>query len=440
MHTTRPCFRPTHLVNTIGSSLKEPLQSKKKISTKDCALSAFAMFHLKYPSLLQFDKACRDQDKLQNIKSMYGVKDVPCDTTMRERLDNLTIDPIQKAMHDLIGQIQRSQALQQWDFMETKLVGLDGTQFFSSNEVHCNHCCEKKHKNGTVTYHHQMLVGSIISPFQKQVFPIMFEPICKSDGDAKNDCERNASKRWLKRYRTLYPNMPTTIVEDGLASNAPHIYALKEARCHFILGAKEDDHKFLYDWFLSAKAPDVTEFEEQVGHFKRSYRFMNDVPLNDANFDLKVNVFRFEEEELPHLTKRGKPSTKKLTKRTWVWITDYPITRKNIHMLVLGGRARWKIENETFNTLKNQGYHFEHNYGHGYKNLSNVLAGTMLLAFLVDQILFAFNAQMQRAFEKEHKTYRYLWETLRSFMNTYLVPSLERFYEAVYEPPPKQAI
>ncbi len=46
-----------------------------------------------------------------------------------------------------------------------------------------------------------------------------------------------------------------------------------------------------------------------------------------------------------------------------------------------GGRARWKIENETFNTLKNQGYHFEHNYGHGKKNLPVVLAMVMLLAF-----------------------------------------------------------
>ena len=49
------------------------------------------------------------------------------------------------------------------------------------------------------------------------------------------------------------------------------------------------------------------------------------------------------------------------------------------------GRARWKIENETFNTLKNQGHEFEHNYGHGYKNLSVTLAYLMMLAFLVDQ-------------------------------------------------------
>ena len=440
MYTTRPCFRPSQLVQTIRSSFTKTLPStslRKTFSNSDCLMSAFAMFHLKYPSLLQFDENTSDPDKLNNIKAMYGVSNVPCDTTMRERIDVLTIEPVQQAIHDLIGVIQRSQSLQDWDFMATKLIGLDGTGFFSSTEVHCEHCCEKKHKNGEVTYHHQMLVGSIVSPWQKQVFPIMFEPICKSDGEAKNDCERNAAKRWLKRFRTLYPNMPTTIVEDGLASNAPHIQALKEARCHFILGAKPDDHKFLYDWFETAEEPDVTEFEEISGHFKRKYRFMNNVPLNDAHFDLKVNVFKVEEEELPHLTQRGKPTTKKLIKRTWVWITDFEITKDNIRQLVQGGRARWKIENETFNTLKNQGYHFEHNYGHGNKNLSNVLAGVMLLAFLMDQILFAFNVEMKRAFEHMNQTYRYLWEKLRSLFDWCIVSGLEGFYQAVFEPPPK---
>jgi hypothetical protein len=55
--------------------------------------------------------------------------------------------------------------------------------------------------------------------------------------------------------------------------------------------------------------------------------------------------------------------------------------------IMRAGRSRRKIENETFNTLKNQSYHFEHNYGHGQENLSYVFAHLMLLAFLNDQII-----------------------------------------------------
>jgi len=67
------------------------------------------------------------------------------------------------------------------------------------------------------------------------------------------------------------------------------------------------------------------------------------------------------------------------------WITDFVLTPDNVYDIMRGGRARWKIENETFNTLKNQGYCLEHNYGHGEQNLSVVLALLMMLVFLVDQ-------------------------------------------------------
>jgi len=112
----------------------------------------------------------------------------------------------------------------------------------------------------------------------------------------------------------------------------------------------------------------------------------------------------------------------------------------NIRMIAQGGRCRWKIENDTFNTLKNHGYHFEHNYGHGLKNLGNVLAGIMLLAFLVDQILFACNREMQRAFAYKSKTYRYLWERLRSLFNEWKIDSLESLYYAVFQPSPKPVL
>lgn len=445
MYETRSCFRPTHILSVIRSSFIRSFGkggNKKVYSQEDCAISAFAMFHLKSPSLLQFQDVCRDKDKKGNIKSMYSVKDVPSDTTMRERLDPVESEVINRAIHDVIGMAQRSQELQDWDFLKTKLISLDGTGFFSSSTIHCKNCCEKRSKkDGSILcYHHEMLVGSIVNPFQKQVFPVLFEPICKEDGEEKNDCERNAGKRWLKNYRRLYPNMPTTIVADGLSSNGPFIQALKEARCSFILGAKEDDHKFLYDWFFSAKEPDVIDFTEERKSVKHRYRFMNNVPLNEKNFDLKVNVLMLEEEELSHLTKRGKQKKKLAPKRRWVWVTDYPLTLENVRTIAQGGRARWKIENETFNTLKTQGYHFEHNYGHGYKNLSNVLAGMMLLAFLFDQILFAFNKEVKKAFEKTSSTYRYLWQKLKSLFEEWIVDSLEKLYLSVFKPPPKPVL
>lgn len=71
----------------------------------------------------------------------------------------------------------------------------------------------------------------------------------------------------------------------------------------------------------------------------------------------------------------------------------------NAKELVAVGRAQWKIENETFITLKNQGYHMEHNYGHGKKYLAINFALLMLLAFLVDQIAQAKDKAFQLAWQ-----------------------------------------
>jgi len=116
------------------------------------------------------------------------------------------------------------------------------------------------------------------------------------------------------------------------------------------------------------------------------------------------------------------------------WITDFHITEGDVYALMKGARARWKIENETFNTLKTQGYHFEHNYGHGYKNLSTVMSYLMMLAFLIDQIQQLCCPQFQAALKKCKKRYR-LWEYMRSWFTTFLIDSWEAFFTAIVSPP-----
>jgi hypothetical protein len=95
-----------------------------------------------------------------------------------------------------------------------------------------------------------------------------------------------------------------------------------------------------------------------------------------------------------------------------------------------GGRARWKIENETFNTLKNQGYHFEHNYGHGEQHLSVVFAMLMMLAFLVDQAQQLCCALFQAVWAKLGSK-RMLWERLRALFYDYAFASMRQLFEAL---------
>ena len=101
---------------------------------------------------------------------------------------------------------------------------------------------------------------------------------------------------------------------------------------------------------------------------------VHDLPLNASHSDIRVMFVEYSE--------YAEDGTRL---RHFAWITDLEVTRENAPQIVAAGRSRWKIENETFNVLKNHGYQLEHNYGHGKQNLSTVLAMLMMLAFLVDQ-------------------------------------------------------
>ena len=113
------------------------------------------------------------------------------------------------------------------------------------------------------------------------------------------------------------------------------------------------------------------------------------------------------------------------------WVTDFWLTEQNVSRIMRGGRSRWKIENETFNTLKNQGYQFEHNFGHGQQNLSVVFAVLMMMAFLVDQTQQLCSPLFRKVWKKLGSK-KMLWERMRSFFQEHVVFSMQEVFEALY--------
>ena len=166
-------------VQHVFCQLPEHRKGDPEITLGDALMSAFAMFSLKSPSLLAFDKV-RAEDNLQSI---YGIGRVPCDTAMREILDPVDPEHLRPAFAGVVRHLQRGKALAEMIFVEGHyLLALDGTGYFSSKEIHCNSCLETHHRNGTVTYAHQMLGAALIHPDKREVIPLMPEPIVKQDG------------------------------------------------------------------------------------------------------------------------------------------------------------------------------------------------------------------------------------------------------------------
>ena len=402
------------LLNTLRDGFKLIPDNRRQCSIPlvDYLMSGIAVFALKYPSLLRFDHDRFAEIPRANLRSLYGIELAPCDTRLRSCLDEMDPGVLRKGFTQLLGVLQRGKGLEDMTYLDGHyLLSIDGTGYFSSSEIHCTNCCEKHHRDGRVTWYHQMLGAVLVHPDHKEVFPLAPEPILKQDGSSKNDCERNAAKRLLQALRREHPHMKLIVIEDGLASNAPHIRQLQQLDLRFILGARASDHGYLFDCVEAGEASGYTKIREltdDTGVHHR-FRYAPEVPLNDANHTLLVNFLDYWE---------TKPSGKM---QHFSWVTDLSLTEQNLIPLMRAGRARWKIENETFNTLKNHGYQFEHNFGHGYKNLSTVMAYLMMLAFLMDQIQQHCCGLFRRAMDKARSRQRF-WEKLRSLFNYYLIP------------------
>ena len=124
----------------IFEKVKEPPKGgqgeKQEISIADCLMSALAMFKLKFASLLQFEHAQKKEPIKQNLENLFALERIPCDTYMRERLDEVNPDDIRKAFTSVFSALQRGKALEKYAFLDGKYLLLnDGTGFFSSKKV-----------------------------------------------------------------------------------------------------------------------------------------------------------------------------------------------------------------------------------------------------------------------------------------------------------------
>lgn len=163
---------------------------------------------------------------------------------------------------------------------------------------------------------------------------------------------------------------------------------------------------------------DVAEFEvKDAAQVIRGYRFINQLPLNDSHPDLLVNVLEFWEVIGERV-------------QNFSWVTDMLLTTDTVEAVMRGGRVRWHIENATFNTLKNQGYHLEHNYGHGQQYLASVFGCLTFLAFLVDQ-LPAWGCDLFQQARQARRTLTSLWDQLRALFTSYFIASWAVLWGAI---------
>lgn len=412
------------LIRSIRSSCGQVGETRKgepEIPMEDALMSAFAMFSLKDPSLLAFER--RRLAEENNLRSIYKMNSIPSDTQMRTILDPVPPDELRPAHNALLSAVQRGKALEKMAYLEQGyLMPLDGTGYFSSDKLFSPACLQKTSSSGKITYHLQMLGAALVHPERKEVIPLIPEIISRQDGKDKNDCELNASRRFLIKFHQDHPHLEIIVIQDAISPNGPYIRFLNELGYHFILTVKEADHSHLFAQFDRAvENKEARELKLQDHKDPKKFHFfrwMNGLSVNASHTDVAVNVLEYWQVSGEAITNR------------FCWVTDIALGQDNVYRIMRAGRARWKIENETFNTLKNQGYNFEHNYGLGKQNLSMVFVKLMMLAFLVDQVQQLCCALFQTVLKKLGCK-KALWEDMRSLFRCLKLESMEMLYRAL---------
>lgn len=356
-------------------------------SMKDAGLGAFAVFFTQNPSFLAFQQAMEKSKGQSNAQTLFQMQQTPCDNRIRTLLDPVTPDYMFPVLNTIFDALHEGGHLKPFRCLDGQLlIALDGTQYFSSQRIHCKNCSQKKHQNGSVTYSHTAITPVVVTPGNDKVITLEPEFITPQDGHDKQDCETAAGKRWLAQHGARYARLGATILGDDLYCRQPLCQAILAAGLNFILVCKPDSHPTLYDW-LAGMEVETRVIKRWTGKRREidTYRFVNAVPLRDGDEAMAVNWC-----ELTTTDETGKVLYKN------AFATNHTINQDNVVALVAAGRARWKIENENNNVLKTKGYHLAHNFGHGEEHLSSLLLTLNLLAFLFHTVLELFDSAYRR--------------------------------------------
>ncbi len=354
-----------------------------KYMVVDGVLSAFAVFFMQSSSFLAHQRLLQSKKGRNNARSLFQVTEIPSDTQIRNLVDPLTHAAFAEDFGYILDELRSQQHLLRFqNELQTYAIALDGVNFFSSEKISCAQCLKRTDRNGTEHFYHSAVTPVFVKPGQAQVLPLSPEFIVPQDGYEKQDCERNAAKRWLKQHSERFSAHSVTYLGDDLYANQPLCQQITETyRQFFIFVCKPESHEGLYQWLDFLEKNDALETLTQR-HWNGKhgelwqYRFTTQVPLRNGGDALSVNWFE--------LVIADEKTAKILYQNSFV--TNHPVSVDNVAELAKIGRARWKIENEHNNTLKTKGYHFEHNFGHGSQDLANVLATLNLLAFLLHTV------------------------------------------------------
>ena len=326
-------------------------------------------------SMNEMTRELNTEEAIENIAKICGLEleEIPHCDTINNVFEQVEVEEIEEIRKYIITRLIRGKIIKKFLVRDKYYhIIVDGTGLATSRKKYNNNCLvkNKTDKNGnkyqeysTYVLEAKLVVGNMVfsigSEFvenknsakfiirkiktYKKIQKIKYKRRKESRKNIsyakyKQDCEMKAFKRLTEKIKKEYPRLRILISGDALYANKTVLEICKKNNWKYLIRYKEGAIPTLYEEFSKI----VKENNESE---KAKYEFVTKIDYEDY----KINIMRYRE------TKNGK-------EREFTYMTDLPITNKNIENSIFIGRKRWKIENEGFNIQKNGTFDIGHLY------------------------------------------------------------------------------
>ena len=426
-----------------ASALPDPRTgSNKRYAVSDAAACALSTFFFQSPSFLDFQRRMHEESAHSNCHSLFGVSKIPSDNQIRNLLDGLDPSLFADLFSLCLDTVRDQGGLDPFLRLDGRLlIALDGIQFHGSDSIPCEQCSTRhvgQHK--TKQFFHTMLSATVVADGHKRVLPLLplfvqpqHDPAAnrpdRTEDQRKQDCERNAAKRWLPAHIPHLRAYRPVLLGDDLYCCQPLCALVAELGADFLFICQPSSHKTVYKQLPNRRLWSTgwirTRNQRQQVESQR-YQWRNNVPLRAGDDALRGTWIDFE------ICRNGE--------RTYhnSFFTSLEVTADNVAAIARAGRARWKIENETFHSLARHGYHLKHNFGHGQDGLANLLATLNLFAFTLHSVLDCV-ADLWRRCRDKAGTRRRFFDKLRVLSEMFWFPDCNALLTTILSPPRRPA-
>lgn len=355
---------------------------------------------------------------VRNIWDLCGnepeEEELPYWETINRYLARLDPEELGRTVPALCRRLLRSRA-----FEDARIRGkywqviIDGTQLHSTTGELDGKCMYRIHKKGTPeeyreSYYYVLEAKLVLHP--GIIVSILTEFVENTDGKTmgKQDCEQKACWRLMEKLKKEFPHLRICICADSLYGCERFFRECQDRHWHYILRFKEGSIPTVAEEYRALKSQEGNHREKTVEGGKEWYDHVTDIDYKGY----RLNLAEYGEEREVRIRK-GKKKGERREKRAFFWfLTDLPLSVKNVPDVVKRGRMRWKIENEGFNTLKNGGYELEHLFSKNYQALKNHYY-LIQIGHMISQIMEAWEDLWKKVKQSREQKHRRILEDFK---------------------------